>query len=119
MFTERLEKLASRIDGAQAISLVAQDGMQVENKTLRDDLDLEALAAELMTQVRAISQNHQDLEVGTVKHLSVLTDQFTLMVSAVTEEYFLMLVLAAEANAGRARFELRRAKLLFEEELEV
>jgi hypothetical protein len=39
------------------------------------------------------------------------------MISAVSRNYFLMLVLGAGANAGRARFELRRAKLLFERDL--
>lgn len=117
MFQERLQQISNRIAGTEALSLVAQDGMQVETLSLRSDLDLDALAAELMTQVRAITQNHQDLEVGRVGQLAVITDRFTLLVSAVSEEYFLMLVLAAGANVGRARFELRRARLLFEGEL--
>lgn len=119
MFTERLNDLSSRIEGALALSLVAGDGMPVESvsPSPETDLDLEALAAELMSQVRAMSQNHQELAVGQVRHLSVTTDRFTFMISAVGKDYFLMLVLDPGANAGRARFELRRAKLLFERDL--
>ena len=117
MFIERLQDVSSRIEGAQALCLVAHDGMQVESVSSRPDLDLEALAAELMNQVRTISQNHQELAVGGVRHLSVLTDRLTLMVSALSEEYYLLLVQSAGSNAGRARFELRRAKLLFEDDL--
>lgn len=117
MFVERLEQVASRIEGAQAVSLVAKDGMPVESICSMPDLDLEVLAAELMTQVRAVSRDHQELSVGDVRHFSVTTDKWVLMVTALSAEYYLLLVLAAEANAGRARFELRRSVLLFEEDL--
>ena len=117
MFIERLQEVSSRIEGAQALSLVARDGMQVESISSRSDLDLEVLDAELMNQVRTISQNHQELAIGQVRHLSVMTDRLILMVTALSEEYFLLLVQAAGANAGRARFELRRARLLFEDDL--
>ena len=117
MFVERLQQVADRIDGALALSLIAKDGIPVETYTREESLDLELLAAELMSQVRAVSQNHQELSVGHVKHFSVTTDRFILMVGALTEEYFLLLVLGTGASSGRARFELRRAVLLFEEDL--
>ncbi len=117
MFTERLQQVAERIDGAQALSLVAKDGIPVESFSVEPSLDLELLAAELMSQVRAVAQNQEDLAVGKVRHFSVTTDRLTLMVGALTDEYYLLLVLAVGGNAGRARFELRRAVLLFEDDL--
>jgi hypothetical protein len=39
------------------------------------------------------------------------------MVSSVAADYYLLLVLGPEGNPGRARFELRRARLLLESEL--
>ncbi len=117
MFIERLKQVESRIEGAQAVSLVAKDGMPVESISAIPDLDIEVLAAEMMTQVRAVSRDHQELSVGDVRHFSVTTDEMILMVTALSTEYYLLLVLAAGANAGRARFELRRSVLLFEEDL--
>lgn len=117
MFRERLEDVADRIDGTLALSLIAKDGIAVETFTRKDSLDLELLAAELMSQVRAVAQNHQELSVGQVKNFSVITDRYVLMVGALTEDYFLLLVLKAGSSSGRARFELRRAVLLFEEDL--
>ena len=117
MFIERLQQLSSKIEGTLALSIVAQDGIQVESVSEQPDLDLEILAAELMTQVRAISQDHQELSVGAVRHFTVTTDRMILMVTAVSPEYFLLLVLKAGSNAGRARFELRRSVMLFEEDL--
>lgn len=117
MFAERLQTVADRIEGALALSLIARDGIAVESYTQEESLDLELLAAELMSQVRAVSQNHQELSVGEVKHFSVITDRYVLMIGTLTEDYFLLLVLKAGSSVGRARFELRRSVLLFEEDL--
>ena len=117
MFLERLSKVSSRIDGALALSLVAADGIPVESVSARADLDLEALAAELVAQLRTISDEHRELAVGEVQQLSVTTATMTFVVSAVAPGYYLLLVLGERAVYGRARFELRRARLLFEKDL--
>ena len=117
MFLERLNTITSRIDGALALSLVARDGMRVESVSSDPDLDLETLAAELVAQARSISDNHRELEVGEVQQLAVTTDRLTLMVSSVAKDYYLLLVLGPDGSYGRARFELRRARLLLEEDL--
>jgi predicted regulator of Ras-like GTPase activity (Roadblock/LC7/MglB family) len=117
MFLDQLSQISNRIDGALALSLVAKDGMPVESVSSDPSLDLEVLAAELVNQVRSITENHRELEVGEVQHLSVMTDRMTLMVSSVAADYYLLLVLGPEGSYGRARFELRRARLLLEAEL--
>ena len=117
MFLDQLSRISNRIDGALALSLVARDGIPVESFSAAPELDLEALAAELIAQVRSITDNHRELDVGEVQQFSVMTDRLTLMVSSVAADYYLLLVLGPEGNYGRARFELRRARLLLEEEL--
>ena len=117
MFRDHLRRISARIGDVRALSLVARDGIAVDTFNLDLDLDLEALTAELVAQLRVISENQRDLKVGEVQHLAITTDQLTVMVSAVAHDYFLLLVLGAEGNQGRARFELRRARLLLENEL--
>ena len=117
MFLDRLSQISNRIGGTLALSLVAKDGMRVESVSSDPDLDLEVLAAELISQVRSITENHRELDVGEVQQLSVTTDRLTLMVSSVAADYYLLLVLGPEGNYGRARFELRRARLLLERDL--
>jgi predicted regulator of Ras-like GTPase activity (Roadblock/LC7/MglB family) len=117
MFLDQLSQISNRIGGALALSLVAKDGMPVESVSSDPDLDLEVLAAELISQVRSITENHRELDVGEVQQLSVTTDRLTLMVSSVAADYYLLLVLGPEGNYGRARFELRRARLLLESDL--
>ncbi|HSG39111.1 MAG TPA: roadblock/LC7 domain-containing protein [Thermoanaerobaculia bacterium] len=117
MFRDILNRITGRIEGAIALSLVAKDGMAVETFNSNPDLDLEVLAAEMIGQVRSISSNHRELDVGEVQQLSVSTERLTLMVSSVASDYYLLLVLGPEGNYGKARFELRRARLLLEGEL--
>ncbi len=117
MFQQRLGAIRARIEGALAVSLVARDGIPVESENADSDLDLEALAAELLTQVRAITDDHRELSVGAVRQFSITTDRYTLMLGALTDDYFLLLVLGENGNFGRARFELRRAPLEFAEDL--
>jgi predicted regulator of Ras-like GTPase activity (Roadblock/LC7/MglB family) len=117
MFLEQLSRISERIGGVLALSLVAKDGIPVESVSSDPELDIEVLAAELVSQARSINENHRQLDVGEVQQLSVLTDRLTLMVSAVTREYYLLLVLGPEGNYGRARFELRRARLALEQDL--
>ena len=117
MFLERLAKIRNRIEGARALSLIDKDGIPVESVSTDPDLDLELLAAELITQSRSISDDHRELGVGEVQQFSVSTDRLTLMVSSVGKGYYLLLVLGPGGNYGRARFELRRARLLLEDDL--
>jgi len=117
MFIERLNEISNRIDGAVALALVAEDGITVESYSADTDLDLDLLAAELITQVRAIAENHKELAAGDVRQVTVATRRMTVMVSSVSESYYLVLVLGEGSNRGRARFELRRARLLLEPDL--
>jgi predicted regulator of Ras-like GTPase activity (Roadblock/LC7/MglB family) len=117
MFLERLNRIRGRVGGARALALVDRDGIPVESVNSDPDLDLEMLAAELITQARSISDDHRELGVGEVRQFSVATDRLTLMVSSVAPGYYLLLVLDPGGSFGRARFELRRARLLFERDL--
>jgi predicted regulator of Ras-like GTPase activity (Roadblock/LC7/MglB family) len=116
MFSERLQRIHDRLDGARAVSLVGKDGIQVESHTSAE-IDIETLSAELLTQVRAISDDHRDLAIGSVRQFAVTTDSHTVMLGALTDEYFLLLVMGEGASVGRARYELRRASLDFEDDL--
>lgn len=113
MFEERLRRLAERIGNVEAISLVARDGIAVESWPADPGMDLEALSAELLAPVRGFAGTVRDGSLGAVRQFSVTTDRCTLMLAAVSESYYLLLVLGAEGSFGRARFELRRAELAF------
>jgi predicted regulator of Ras-like GTPase activity (Roadblock/LC7/MglB family) len=115
-FAQRLSELCDRVEGSRGVCLVAADGIIVESWG-GHGLDLEALAVEMVTHARALSDEQRGLGVGRVQQATVTTDRCTVLLGGVAEGYYLVLVLAGEAPQGRARFELRRAPLVFGEEL--
>jgi len=117
MFEDRLQDLCSKIQGAVAATLVDRDGITVESHVENGDIDLEALAAELLAQSSTIARDHRELDLGELKQLSVTTDQYTVLLSSLTATYSLLLVLSDGGSYGRARFELRRALIEFESDL--
>ena len=120
MFEERLSEIASRLDGLAFASLVASDGIRVESHSTGEDLgdlDTDNLAVELLTQLKAISENQDELGLGRVSEYSVTTDRYAVMLGEVAAGYYLMFILAHGSSFGRARFELRRAPLAFEADL--
>lgn len=117
MFLERLSHISGRIDRTLALSLVDGDGIPIESVSSYPELDLEALAAELISQVRTMADSYSELSVGELSHYSVIAEGLTVMVSCVAPGYYLLLVLGKGGSHGRARFELRRARLLLEADL--
>ncbi len=118
MYLERLSSISSRIDGALALSLVAHDGIPIESLSSAPDLDLEVVAAEMVAQAQAISQQQKELSVGEVQQLTVAGEEMTFLLSAAGRGYWLLAALAPDAVVGRARFELKRAVLQFENDLD-
>lgn len=117
MFLDKLSRIGERVQGVLALSLIDKDGISVESVSSDPDIDLELLSAELITQARAIADHNRELDVGEMQQLSVTTDRLTVMVSSVGKGYYLLLVLSPQGSYGRARFELRRARLLLDEDL--
>jgi hypothetical protein len=52
-----------------------------------------------------------------IQQISVVSDESVAILSRVTAEYYLLLLLSREGNFGRGRFELRKAGLALEKEL--
>jgi predicted regulator of Ras-like GTPase activity (Roadblock/LC7/MglB family) len=118
MFLERLSSVSDRIEGAVALSIVAADGMPVESVSASPELDLETIAAELVTLARSIAKEQRELSVGELRQFTVAGDRLTFVLSRVASHFWLLAALAPNASLGRARFELKRAELLFEDDLD-
>jgi predicted regulator of Ras-like GTPase activity (Roadblock/LC7/MglB family) len=117
MFLERLNEVSARMTGAVAVSLVASDGIAVESVSARRDLDLESAAAELVAMARSIAREQRELSVGELQQFTVSGRELTFLLSRLGGGYWLLAALAPEASLGRARFEMKRASLLFEDDL--
>ena len=116
MFRDVLTGLRDRVDGALAASLIGLDGIAVE--TIGDRaIPLDVLGAEFGSFIKSIRHANTELDTGEVLQFSLVTEKYITFLSAVTTDYYILLVLRPDGNYGRARFELSRAKLLLRDEL--
>ncbi len=116
MFKEALAGLKERVEGALAASLIGLDGIAVE--TVGDGaVPLETLGAEFGGFIKSIRHTNTELNTGEVLQFSLVTERYITFLSAVTPEYYILLVLSPDGNYGRARFELSKAKSLLRDEL--
>lgn len=115
MFREVLTGIKDRVEGALAVSLIGLDGIAVE--TINDHrVPLDVFGAEFGGFVKSVRPN-AELNTGEVLQFALVTEKYITFLSAVTTEYFVLLVMRPDGNYGRARFELAKAKHLLRDEL--
>lgn len=116
MFKEVLQAIRDRVEGALAVSLIGLDGIAIAS--INDDgVPIDVMGAEFGGFIKSIRVSNTDLDTGEVEQFSLVTEKYITFLSAVTPEYFVLLVLRPDGNYGRARFELARAKHLLRDEL--
>lgn len=115
MFKEVLAGIKERVEGALAVSLIGLDGIAVES--INDQrVPLDVFGAEFGGFVKSVRPN-AELNTGEVLQFALVTEKYITFLSAVTSEYFVLLVMRPDGNYGRARFELAKAKHLLRDEL--
>lgn len=116
MFESTLAGMLSRVDGARAVSIIGLDGIPVHTVG-GSEIPLETLGAELGAFVKHLRSTRNELHSGEVEQLAIVTDEYVTFLSAVTSEYYLLMVISRDGNYGRARFELAKAGYSLRSEL--
>jgi predicted regulator of Ras-like GTPase activity (Roadblock/LC7/MglB family) len=115
-FGDALQEIASRVPEAEVVMVIGTDGIPIDKLAVRPSPDIEAVAAEHTTLLRASQSTAGDTGLGGLRELAVVTDRMTTLLVAITPEYFLFIALSPGALIGRARFALRLAGLSLREE---
>ena len=115
-FRDVLGGIRERVEGTLAVSLIGLDGITIEGIN-PGRIPLDVMGAEFSGFIKSIRLTNTEFNSGQVLQFSLVTEKYIAFVSAVTPEYYVVLVTAPEGNYGRARFELARAKQLLGEEL--
>ena len=113
VFADTLRRIAERVEGTRAVSLVGVDGIPIDTYGPGEGVSIESVAAEM----GAFVKSNRPMDGGSVQQLCLVTDDGKAILSRVTEEYYLLLLLTREGNFGRGRFELKKAALALEKEL--
>lgn len=110
-FGDVLHSVAARVPEMEVLMVIGTDGIPIEKLLVRPDPNMEAVAAELTTLLRATVHAADDTGLGALQELAVQTERMTTLLVAITPEYFLFAALSPGAVLGRARFALRLAGL--------
>ena len=116
MFKRVLQAILDHVEGALAVSLIGLDGIAVES-IKSDGVPLDVMGAEFGGFVKSVRLSNTDLDTGDVLQFALVTEKYITFLSAITEEYYVLLVMKPDGNYGRARFELAKAKHLLRDEL--
>ncbi len=117
-FGQVLERVAGSVPETELLMVIGTDGIPIEKLTVRANPNMEAVAAEHTTLLRASLAAASDTGLGALQELAITTERLTTLLVAITPEYFLFASLAPGALMGRARFALRIAALALEREFE-
>ncbi|HEX3071836.1 MAG TPA: hypothetical protein VHX14_24955 [Thermoanaerobaculia bacterium] len=116
IFRDTLEAIRDHVEGTLAVSLIALDGIAIESIT-SESVALDVMGAEFGGFIKSVRLSNTDLHTGDVLQFSLFTEKYITLLSAVTPEYFLLLVMQPDGNYGRARHELAKAKYALRDEL--
>jgi predicted regulator of Ras-like GTPase activity (Roadblock/LC7/MglB family) len=106
-FQETLRETVERVDGAIGGIIIASDGIPVDQFMKEPGVDHNDLAAEASSLFKNLQQTTEDLSLGALKEVTFQTEKYAFVFRAITEDYFLALVLKSNSNFGKARFVLR------------
>ena len=117
VFQDTLRRVAERVEGTRAVSLVGIDGIAIDSYVSAEGLPIESLAAETGALVKAAQAASALTDHGNLEQVTLASARAATILHRVTQEYYLLLLLAREGNFGRGRFELRKAAMALEKEL--
>ena len=115
-FTESLQAIARRVPEAEVVMVMGTDGIPIEKLVVRQEPNLEAVAAEYTTLLRASLQAASGTGLGQLLELAIVTERMTALLAGITPDYFLFIALQPGALVGRARYALRVAGIELQKE---
>ena len=118
MFKEALQTIVEKTDGSLGALIMGADGLSVEKYFNEEGYaaNLDVAAAEFTSLVRSAARSGNDLALGDLRELMVALASVTFIMRLFNKDYFVVLAMKPEGNLGRARYELRKAKLMLAHE---
>ncbi|GAM07835.1 hypothetical protein OR1_00104 [Geobacter sp. OR-1] len=118
-FRERLKNIVEQVDGAIGALIMGYDGIPIDECILPDvSLDVQLLAVEYATLLKEIKRTVDVLKTGGMEEVSISTGELRVVIRALNEEFFLVLLMVKDGNFGLGRYLLRLNASVFREMLQ-
>lgn len=109
MFKSILETIVTATNGGVGAVLMGYDGIAIDQYVKQDvSLDLNLVAIEYSNVTKEICKAADVLETGKLQEVSIKTEQYFVIIHALTDEYFVALTISRDGNYGQGRYLLMR-----------
>jgi len=109
MFGEILERIVASTNGGIAAYLMGYDGIAIDQFVRQsEDLDMQMLVVEYANVLKEIKNAVNTLNTGLMEEVAVKTDRYFVVLRTITDEYFVIFLIAREGNYGKGRYVLMR-----------
>lgn len=106
-FSAVLKDIVNKVDGALSASIIAADGIPVEEYFIEKFLNLEDLSAEASAMIRDINLAAKNLRLGDAREFSIISERCGIIMRQINPDYYIAMVIKPEGNYGKARFVLK------------
>lgn len=120
MFKPILQKLVEQTPGGQTAILMGCDGIAVDHFSVISSPNDggQAVVVEFATIVKEVVHTASLLSVGDLEEIAVTCEKLTMVLTMLTPEYFVALLVARDGNAAKGRYLLKRDTHLLRAALE-
>jgi predicted regulator of Ras-like GTPase activity (Roadblock/LC7/MglB family) len=108
-----LETLRNKVPGTQAVILAGPEAI-LDFVQENPALDIEGVAGEYATMLRIAERTSEDIGGGNLVEHIVVSEKYVVIARSISRHHFLVLLLAAQDQIGRARYELKQAAFQFQ-----
>lgn len=121
IFREVLQKALDNTEESVGILIMGTDGIAVQRVLHPEgaEIDLDITVAEYTSLIRSAKRTNNEMGLGKLQEITLTSESGICILRFVNDDYFIAMVLSPNGNFGRGRYELRRAALLLEKELNV
>lgn len=116
-FLEILKEMVDGVEGGVAATVMGMDGISVQQYAGAREYDVETVGVEYGKVIDEIKNASALLNLGEVEEVMVATAGKDVLLRMLTPEYYIAFVISHEANAGKARYLLRKAAVRARKEL--
>lgn len=106
-FSAFLKDIVDKVDGALSASIIASDGIPVEEYAVEKFINLEDLSAEASAMIRDINLAARNLKLGEAREFSIISERCGIIMRQINPDYYLAMVIRPDGNYGKARFLLK------------
>ncbi len=107
-FLDILKEVVDKADGAMAGTIMAKDGIAIENYVKEGAYDIDSVAVEYARILNETRNASSMLKLGEVEEVSISAEGSTVIMRLINQDHFMAIVVGFHKNLGKARYYLKR-----------